>query len=269
MTLEKALQMAGIPRLDAEVLLAYTLSKNRTWIMSHGDTELSADEAITFQTFCERRKNNEPVSYITQQKEFYGRTFFVDQRVLIPRPSTEMLVELVLDVLRNHTERILDADTEIVAAAKVFGNLSDVHTLVDVGTGSGCIAITLALENPNLHIIATDASRDALAVAAINRDLHEVEGSLELREGNLLQPVEDLTEPFLLVSNLPYIPSSDVLEADVVDYEPHSALFSGEDGMDALRTLWKQAQEHPACRGIVLECRKDQWQSLLKGYTLR
>lgn len=265
MTLEMALQMAGIPRLDAEVLLAHTVRKNRTWIMSHSETELTADEQSIFEEFCERRKMHEPTAYITQQKEFFSRSFFVDARVLIPRPATETLVELVLDVLHTHAEDIRDADTDIVAAAKIFGDLSDVQTIVDVGTGSGCIAITLALENPNLHIIGTDSSKDALAVAAMNRHAHEAEASVELLEGNLLEAVQDLTEPFLLVSNLPYIPSGDVLEVDVSEYEPHSALFSGEDGMHALRVLWRQAQEHPACRGIVLECRKDQWQRLLKG----
>ena len=177
----------------------------------------------------------------------------MDRRVLIPRPSTEGLVDLALDFVRNGKEEMRTVDSRIVVFSKQLKVWEKIETTVDVGTGSGCIAITMACERPDLTIIATDLSPDALIVAEENARRHGVADQIAFRCGDGLAPVSDLREPFLLVSNPPYIPSGNHRMRDVQDYEPHVALFGGEDGMDVVRKLMREAQDHPLCVGWVME----------------
>ncbi len=249
-------EIKGVSSMDAEVLLAAILKKDRAWILAHPEHELTEDDAEKFTEWLERRANKEPVAYITGVKEFYGRKFEVDPTVLVPRPSTESLVALSLEFLKTGEEQLKEADNKVIIASKAFGDLSDVKTIVDIGTGSGCIAITLALEAPDLNIIATDINSGALTVAKRNASKYGV--SIDFREGSLLAPIQDLTSPFLIVSNPPYIPEGDELMADVEKYEPHGALFSGRDGTDILKELITQAKTHASCRGVVVECRDEQ-----------
>lgn len=264
MTIEMALQSAGIERLDAEVLLAHAMGTNRSWLFAHAPEELTPQHEEKFVTLCERRRSQEPVAYITGMKEFHGREFLVTPDVLIPRPATEELVRLVIDTFRNPHDDVRDADTDIIVGCKLLGSLNEVQTIVDVGTGSGCIAATLACEFPNMHVIGTDQSSAALSVAQKNVDLHHVNLQVELRQGNLLEALPSMAGDFFVVANLPYIPKHDELESTVKDFEPHQALFGGMDGAMFVRELWKQAHAHPHCRGIALECRRSQWQHLLK-----
>jgi release factor glutamine methyltransferase len=265
MMIKEARAAMALSPLEVEVLLAHILKKDRSWILAQEDYALTMAQQEELQAASKRRKNGEPVAYIVGEKEFYGRSCSVDRRVLIPRPSTEGLILLVLDTLKGEkTEKtIRSVDTDIVAVARTRGDMSTVDTVVDVGTGSGCIAVTLACECPHLHIIATDCSGGAITVAKENAHKHRVAGRIDFREGSDMQPLADLCEPFLLVSNPPYIPETEELERDVFSFEPHEALFGGTDGTVMLRTIITQAAAHPWCRGIVMECKEEQASLLL------
>ena len=134
--------------------------------------------------------------------------------------------------------------------------------IVDIGTGSGCMAITLALELPHARIIATDISPEALDIARRNAAKHGVGERIDFRLGSLLDPIGHLDQPFVIISNPPYIPDSEKLMPDVEEYEPHEALFAGPDGLDVIRPMIEQARSHPWCTGVIAECREDQACSL-------
>ena len=256
MTIKDALQGSGLPSAESEVLLSRILRKDRSWLLSHGEEVLSAEQWKTFTAWVERRRRHEPVAYIVGEQEFYGRPFAVDRRVLIPRPATEGVVRRALQFLEDREDPVDDVDEGITVVAKelrIMNYESRIFTVVDVGTGSGCIAITLALERPDLKIIATDISPDALDVARRNAVRHGVAERIEFREGSGLDPMKDLTEHFLLVSNPPYIPSGNDLMSDVKDFEPHVALFGGPGGHDVVQMLQHQAKDHPSCIGWVME----------------
>lgn len=258
MTVRDALRDSGLDPADAQILLAAALGRDRSWILAHEGDDIDADAAARFAAFAERRRTGEPVAYILGEKEFYGRMFRVTRSTLIPRPATELLCEQVLRSLNGETiERIREIDTDIVAWSEQK-NMPDVRTAIDVGTGSGCIAITLACERPDLRIIATDISEEALAVARENAVRHGVADRIAFRQGSGLDPLADLTEPFLLVSNPPYIPAGTPLERDVEAFEPASALFAGGRGTDVLCPLVDAARSHPFCRGFIVECRVEQ-----------
>lgn len=259
MTISDALSEKGLSEIDKEVLLAHVCQKDRSWVLAH--PEMVIDD-VKWTDLSSRRKNQEPVAYIIGEKRFYGLPFTVDQRVLIPRPSTEGLIDLTLDFIDSGKEEIREIDSQIVGFSKKLGDLSDVKTIVDIGVGSGAIAVTLACERPHLRVIATDVSEDALAVARTNAKRHKVEDRIEFRAGNLLEPIADLEEPFVLVSNPPYIPDGEDVMVDVRDFEPTEALFAGPDGLDILSPLVAMTMEHPHCRGLVIECRKEQTEAL-------
>ncbi len=252
--------LAQVPeRLDAEVLLSKALKRERTWILAHTDYELSSDEEQIWAEWSSRRKRGEPVAYITGEKEFYGRNFIVDASVLIPRPATEMLIECALKILDGKkVPHITHADTDIVIAADVWGDIADITCIVDIGTGSGCVAVTIACEKKNIAIIATDISGAALKVAQKNAERYGVSDRIEYIQGFGADPLQHITEPFLVVSNPPYIPEGMQLMQDVEDFEPEEALFSGDDGAELIRMIVKGARAHPQCRGLVMECRQEQ-----------
>jgi release factor glutamine methyltransferase len=216
----RALRDAGIQgaRLDASVLLAHVLGVERAWLYAHPEREVAPEEQRRFLALIERRAHGEPVAYLVGHKEFYGLDFVVDQRVLIPRPETELLVDAALAVIR---QRMADGQVPLVA---------------DIGTGSGAIPIALAVTEPRLpYLYASDISAGALAVARLNCQRHHVEDRVRLLQGDLLAPLPEPVD--ILTANLPYVglEEMDVLAADVRAYEPHVALFSGPQGLDLLR----------------------------------
>lgn len=261
MTIEDALRGSGLPAADAEVLLGRILQKDRPWLLSHAKDELATEQWREFTAWVERRRKHEPVAYIIGEQEFYGRMFTVDRRVLIPRPATEGVVRRALQFLEDGEDALEEVDQGIVVVARNVQRGPSARVLtpkacacvVDVGTGSGCIAITLALERPDLQIIATDISPDALSVARSNAERHGVTRRVEFRQGSGLAPVNDLQKPFLLVSNPPYIPSGNDLMPDVRDFEPHVALFGGAKGQDIVQKLQRDADAHPFCIGWAME----------------
>lgn len=209
------------PRLDAELLLAMVLGTNRIGLIVDSDRPLAPEELSAYRELHKRRRAGEPVAYLRGEREFYGRSFRVDARVLVPRPETEILVEVAL---RRTRDRSLSA------------------RVVDVGTGSGCIAITLAKERPSWKVLAVDASPDALAVARDNALRLGAYPAVAFREGDLTRGLADASLD-LVVSNPPYISAADMAELprDVRDFEPHLALAGGGDGLDVVRALVREA----------------------------
>jgi release factor glutamine methyltransferase len=211
------------PRLDAELLLAETLGKSRAMILSHPEVELSDKECGLFEKWVDRRRKREPIAYILGKKEFWSLEFRVNQNVLIPRPETEILVEKALD--------ILDQEEEITKG-----------WLVDVGTGSGAIAISLLREIPNLKILATDISFEALEVAKVNaKSLLENHSLIEFV---LLDGLEELSiSPTLIVANPPYSNLDDRgnLPPEVRNFEPLHAVSSKDHGFYHIERLIHQS----------------------------
>lgn len=264
MMIEAFLIGSGLPRLEAEMLAAAALGRERTWIVAHGNEEIPTKKRGVVEQMFLRRQKGEPVAYIIGEREFYGRKFEVSPAVLIPRPSTEHLVESALRFLSHPANSSQEVEENITILSHVLRS-SDAHTIVDIGTGSGCIAVTLALEKPDFSIIATDVSSEALDIARKNAETHGVSDHIQFHLGNLLEPVLSLEESFVIVANPPYVPLSAELPRDVKDFEPSQALFGGENGAELLRALFRQARMHPFCAGLVCECQTDQREKLLNS----
>jgi release factor glutamine methyltransferase len=208
-------------RRDAETLLLHVLKKdapdtNLAWLIAHDYETLQANAKADFLGWVERRRAGEPIQYITGEAEFYGLSFKVNREMLIPRPETELLVEKAIELSRGFEQQ----------------------RIVDVGTGSGAIAVALASNLPDAHIHATDVSASALRVAQANAKRHGVEARVIFRVGDLLAPVAGKLFD-LIVSNPPYVPEDDrdSLSVEVRDYEPAQALFAGADGLTIYRRL--------------------------------
>ena len=225
--------------LEAEFLLRDTLQINRVQLFLELDRELNPQQKGIFWQRIERRLNHEPGAYITGHREFYGLDFCVDSTVLIPRPETELLVEKVLELARE-------------------GTLS---SIAEVGTGSGAVAISLALNLPQAKIYATDISPAALKVALINCRKHGVEHTISLLCGNMLDPLPAPVD--LIVANLPYVRESELPCVNSVPFEPRMALDGGTDGLDKIRPLCLQVNSrlHPGgC--LLLEIGQGQGEAL-------
>ncbi len=219
-------------RLDSQVLLAHVMEQDRTWLFAHHDHELSHADCNRYADLVTRRRRREPVAYLLGRKEFYGLEFAVDRRVLIPRPETELLVDLVL--------------------AQISDRSSQQVTVADVGTGSGAIAITVARYAPEATIYGIDISRDALEVAEENSRFLTPEGGPQFLEGDLLLPLPEPVD--VIVANLPYIADEEYsgLQSDVRDYEPRLALHAGAEGLDLIRRLLAQLADKLRPNGTVL-----------------
>lgn len=263
MNIGNALKESGLSLLEAEVLLAEVLQKDRTYILAHLDGTLSEKDMCSFNSYTKRRKNNEPIAYILGEKDFYGRKFFVSPDVLVPRPATEGLVDAVLDFISEKKEGVSEIDTDIVSWVHAFSKGEEPRLIVDIGTGSGCIAITIALET-SYNFIATDISSAALVIAKKNALRHNVLAGNTFKNGNLLKPLSHLTEPFILVSNPPYIPEKEILMPDVANFEPQNALYAGPEGITVLHSLVKEASKNQYCTAIAVECRSFQAEKLRK-----
>lgn len=203
-------------RLDAEVLLATVLGVSRAQLIARLRDSVGRTERIAYRGLILRRTRGEPVAYIVGHKDFYGRRFQVDRRVLVPRPETELLVERALDLLAGHAD----------------------PTIADLGTGSGVIAVTLAAERRDLRAVAIDTSAGALEVARANASRHDVSDRITFLQGNLLEPIERPVD--LIAANLPYVGTEDSVPHGITAYEPHDALFAGTDGLDLIRALLDQ-----------------------------
>jgi release factor glutamine methyltransferase len=226
--LQAATQRLG-ERVDAEVLLAYALSKSRSWLIAHADDLLPAEHASAYAVLVEQREAGEPVAYITGRRGFWSLDLEVTPATLIPRSETELLVELVLQLL------------PIDKAARVL----------DLGTGTGAIALAIARERPRAQVTATDASADALAVAQRNAQRHGIR-NVSFAHGDWFAPLGEQRFD-VIVSNPPYIESHDPhLNQGDLRFEPITALASGADGLDDIRRIIVDAPRHLASEAWLL-----------------
>lgn len=248
----KAFEDKGLdaPRRQAEMLLAHVLGTERLRLYMDPDRPAAPLERDTLRGLVKRALANEPIQYLVGEEHFFGMTFKVDKRVLIPRPSTQTIVEAVLQHARKNPDagavRESDAGTGILIA--------------DICTGSGCIAAALAKHLPGARVVATDLSADALAVAKENIERHSLTDRVDLLQGHLFDalsahPVASARGSIrYLCSNPPYIPDDEwaAIEPNVKDHEPTLALRGGPDGMDLVRPLITDAPTHLEPGGLLL-----------------
>jgi len=243
MTLAQALQQSayvlnkkgiGDSRIEARMLLSHVTNLSPVQIYTEPQHTLSREEEGKLQELVDRRLKHEPAAYILQHREFYGLDFYVDSRVLIPRPETEILVDTALEFATNRscTTRPL--------------------LLADIGTGCGAIAISLALNLPGSRIYATDLSSSALEVAGLNSERHKVTDQVVLLPGDLLQPLPEPVD--LIVANLPYIKNSELpgLSPEIAKFEPRMALDGGRNGLDCIGQLLQQVKNKINDGGCLL-----------------
>ena len=227
-TIRAALEGSGLVPLDAQVLLAHVIGRDRTWLAAHAGEALPRAAAESFFALAKRRRDGEPVAYLTGVREFWGLPLAVSPAVLIPRPETETLVELALARLPD------DRDVGVL----------------DLGTGSGAIALAIAHERPRAAVIATDVSTDAVDVARANA-LRLGLANVEVRQGDWYAGLPSLRFD-LIAANPPYVAAADphLAEGDV-RFEPRAALTSGGDGLAALRTIVAGARSYLAPGGTL------------------
>ena len=222
------------PRLDAEVLLAEAKGCQRIELYTTFDQVPPEEQLTTFRGWIKERAAGKPVAYLVGHREFYSLPLEVNENVLIPRPETELLVTLAIDFLST-------AEPEV-------------PLVCDIGTGSGCIAIAIAKNNPNCHLTAMDISRPALEVAQRNALRNQVESRIQFLESDLFDRCPETQVFDLIVSNPPYIGRREMegLSSEVKDHEPHLALFSGEAGTEIITRLVEQSTSRLKPGGLLL-----------------
>ena len=221
---------AGVDRLDAQLLLGRLLGRDRAWLLAHGEEALAADVAARFDAWLARRRQGEPVAYLLGEKEFHGLTLQVDARVLVPRPDTEVLVDWAIELLRGELATM------------------EQPAVLDLGTGSGAIALAVKHDCPSATVTATDASSEALSVAQANATRLGL--TVEFRRGAWWQAVAD-RRFHLALSNPPYIASADPHLA-ALTAEPGMALTPGPEGLEALRAIVAGSAAHIEAGGWLL-----------------
>lgn len=225
-----------IDSLDLELLIAHIIKKPREFVLAHPEYKLTRNQKLRIKNYAKRRLNNEPLAYIVGHKEFFGLDFKINKNTLIPRPETELLVELAIQELRTKNQKL---------------------GIIDVGTGSGCIIISIAMQLKNqelriknYNLFATDISIDALKIAKQNAKKHNIEKKIKFLKGNLLEPIlktkycSMLHAPcsMIIVANLPYLSKKIYSETsnDIKNFEPKSALYSSREGLTHYEKLFEQ-----------------------------
>lgn len=206
--------------LDTEMILSHILNKNRAFLYAHDDYELTYDEEKQFHKLLKKRLRHTPIAYLTHRKSFWTLDLYVNQNTLIPRPETEMLVELALTLCKNPSANV-----------------------IDLGTGSGAIALALAKENPQWNVIGVDKSEKALGVAKKNKKLLRLK-NVRFFKSDWFNNVGDLKFD-IIISNPPYVAATekDLLSTEVT-YEPQNALISAEDGMQDIKAIIENSKKH-------------------------
>ena len=223
-----------IDYLDLELIISHVIKKSRSFILAHPEQKLTAKQAGKIESLLKRRVKWEPLAYILGHKEFYGLEFKVNKNVLVPRPETELIVDEVLDRITHNAQRT---------------------TIIDVGTGSGCIITTLAkilesrIKNKESRFFAIDISKKALFVAKKNASLHDINKKIKFMHGNLLEPIIHNSKfiipdsELIITANLPYLTPKQVKESPSIQREPKLALIAGPDGLKYYRELFKQIKK--------------------------
>jgi release factor glutamine methyltransferase len=230
----------GSPRMNAETMMMFALGVNRAYLYAHPERELTAEEQSSYNEAIAQRADGVPSQYITGHQEFWGLDFLVSPAVLIPRPETEHLVETVLELARE------------VPSPRI----------VDVGTGSGCIALALANELKRAEVYAVDISADALDIARANAARLQLDGRVTFLQSDVLAALAGVHDFDFVVSNPPYVGNdeADKVQRSVFEFEPRMAVFSGESGLDVIRPLIAQA--HAALK-------PGGWLAMEIGYSMR
>ncbi len=211
---------SSTPRLDAEVLLSFVLEEPREHLLAHPEEEVGAKLARRFRKLATKRHQGKPIAHLTGQKEFYGLDFFVNEKVLCPRPETEKLIDLALQYAKNH----------------------QVKKVIDIGTGSGCIAISIAKNLPQTEVWASDTSRKALSIA--KRNIQNLDAkNIKLKKASLLKGLPKDAD--LIVANLPYVDKQDSNKLLLVKFEPRKAIFAKEQGLAIYKKLLIQFAQYP------------------------
>ncbi|KKQ61739.1 MAG: Release factor glutamine methyltransferase [Parcubacteria group bacterium GW2011_GWE2_38_18] len=253
------IKRSDLPPLDLSLILAYVIKKSREFVLANPDYLIKPSQLVHLNRLIKLRKKNYPIAYLTNEKEFYGFNFFVNENVLVPRPETELMIEETVKYVTHNAERA---------------------TLVDVGTGSGCIIITLAklLESqkskacprprpgvPSYKFIGLDVSLSALQVAKKNAKLHKISKRIKFIKSNLLQKLSTFnfqlsTSSLIILANLPYLTPKQVKESPSIKREPRLALVAGKDGLKYYRELFRQIKEYEIKKYHVL-CEIDHTQT--------
>jgi release factor glutamine methyltransferase len=216
------------PDVEAQLFVADTLLSSVEQLLTHPERELTAIETETIHHLIERRISGVPLAYLRGKQDFYGRTFIIEPGVLIPRPATELLITAFLHGPQT------------------------IHSVVDVGSGSGCIACTIALERPTVSVTAIDPSPIARRVTAKNIDRFQLAGRVTVQDGDLLRGITSM--PDVIMANLPYLHPDQLSEASIA-HEPLIALDGGDDGLQLIRALVEQVARLPRRPiGLILEC---------------
>lgn len=228
---------SGTPQLDAQVLLARIINKPRTWVVTHLEYNVTKQEQDQIDRALKKLEAGEPLPYVLGKWEFFGLEFDITKDVLIPRPETELLVEKAIAWLRASREK----------------NPSTALRVADIGTGSGAIAVSIAMHMPDAQILATDISPAALQIAKHNAEKFHVQHQIDFVECDLLPTSNVERSTFdLLCANLPYIPTKTLHQLPIYGKEPTLALDGGADGLDLIRRLFKLAPDWLAPRGMML-----------------
>lgn len=260
-----ALEYKSVPtaRLDVLVLLEDVLEKDRGWLLAHLEYILDEPTVLKLNTLLKRRAVHEPLAYIRGHSEFYGREFMVTPDTLQPRAETETMIDLLKNLLQHNLSFAEDGPLQ----------LKKDDVIVDVGTGSGCIAVTSKLELPGAEVYATEISAAALKVAKQNAK--KLGAKVTFDEGSLLEPLlKNTIQPTVLLANLPYVPDNYAIN-QAAAYEPKIALFSGPDGLDLYRELFAQISKIATkLQFLLLESLPAQHQALAMlathhGYSLQ
>lgn len=217
------------PHQVSLILLAHVLQRPKTWVLAHPEAQLNPDQKAHLERLVRRLQAGEPLPYLTGKQAFYGLDFAVSPAVLIPRPETELLVEQALSWLDAHPEA---------------------KNALDVGTGSGCIAITLATRKPRMTITAIDLSPEALNIARQNAETHQVNEQITLKQADLLSSGNQTFD--LVCANLPYIPSAKLEQGNTLGFEPTLALDGGADGLSLIRRLLERLPPRLNSPALVL-----------------
>ena len=227
--------ISDTPALDASFLISHILNKPRTWVLAHPELTLTTEQQIQLDTSLDRLESGEPFPYVIGTWEFFGLEFDITSDVLIPRPETELLVEKAIGWLRQNPEG---------------------KTIADIGTGSGAIAVSIAVHCSELHVLATDISPKALQMAKRNAEKHGVSKRIGFVECDLLPEklsfLNHKSPINVICANLPYIPTKELHKLPIYNREPTLALDGGEDGLDQIRKLMSIAPEWLAPDGLML-----------------
>ena len=256
------------PPLEAEILLAFLLKKPREFLLAHPEIKLSKKQTSNFQFLISKRLAGWPVAYLIGHKEFYGLDFLVNRNVLIPRPETELMVEEAVNLLSRIAYRV----SPNAKGVKPLKRGLTPYYIIDLGTGSGCLIITLAklfkdrksdfgYPKSDFSFLATDISKKALTVARKNAKLNKVDDKIKFLQGNLLEPItknpnfQFQISNFFILANLPYLTPSQIKNSPTIQSEPSRALNGGRDGLKYYRELFGQIKKISDMRYAIQDTR--------------